>query len=128
MNRNFNRAVLLIIILSFTSLYSCSRGTGFNSAGWKTKDGITYPYRDNMYADLLKKHNLRGYTYKQVIKLLGDPDYDDTIDKKHFVYYEILTDFGTEIDPVYTKTLVIELDSGRNVKDYRIDEWRKTTD
>lgn len=125
MKLNLNRILLLIIILSLTSLYSCKNDTDFNSAAWKTKDGITYPYRDKIYGDLLKKHNIRGYTYKQVVKLLGDPDYDDTIDNRHYIYYEILTDFGSDIDPVYTKTLVIELDSSRKVKNYKVEEWRK---
>ena len=80
----------------------------------------SYPNRDNMLNDLIHNQKLKGLTYKQLIDKIGEPEKnagDITI-----VYYDILTDYGYDIDPVYIKTLDFKLDKDSIVSDFRVNE------
>jgi hypothetical protein len=74
-----------------------------------------------MANDLLKNHQLVGLNYNQVVELLGIPQFEDTAK----LSYEILMDYGRDIDPIHTKFLTLSMTKDSIVSSFAIDEWRK---
>lgn len=122
----------LFLILSITiGLISCASRIPFEKVKWeKNVDGF-YPYRNDMIDDLLMTHDFKGKSLNQVFEVLGE--HDGWCDHNmHELEYQVLVDYGSDIDPVHTKYLVFELnptdsliDSSTVVVNYRIDEWKK---
>ena len=56
--------------------------------------------------------------------MIGLPDLKIT-GKNDTAYYDIITDYGHDIDPVYTKELIFRFDNDSLVIDYKIREWEK---
>jgi uncharacterized lipoprotein YehR (DUF1307 family) len=110
----------LILVVSLTA---CQPKLKFDKALWNNKSDMEYPYRDAMLDDLLKQHHLRGLTYKELTTKIGEPV--RALDNVGDAYYEIITDYGSDIDPVYTKILSIKLNKDSIVTDYKVEEWRK---
>ena len=74
-----------------------------------------------MLNDLMNHHRLKGLTYKQLIDLLGEPEkYSD--EAANTATYNILTDYGKDIDPVYIKNLEVKFSSDSIVTDGNINE------
>jgi len=118
--------VLLITAAFAVIIIGCkphSREIKFNRAQWDDGDIEIYPYRDAMLNDLLTTYHLKGMNYKQLTKLLGEPQRweDDNIDSP---YYNIITDYGDDIDPVYTKTLIIYLNKDSIITNYKVQEQK----
>lgn len=113
---------LVVIIVSGCSAHS--QQLKFNRTQWDDGDIEIYPYRDAMLSDLLTNYHLKGMSYKQLTKLLGEPQRweNANIDSP---YYNIDTDYGQDIDPVYTKTLTIYLNKDSVVTGYKVEEWHK---
>ena len=106
------------IILILTT--SCQQR--FNSEKWKIEEDLrTYPFRDGMVADIIEDKTFIGLQYHQVIDSLGIPSGIE----KNKVYYSIEIDYGTDIDPVYTKDLVLTIDEDSVVTEIKIEEWKK---
>lgn len=122
--KNKTTKTVLIFLLSI-SLTSCDRNERFDKAKWQEQGDLrTYPHRKSMLNDLTKNHKLTGLSYRQLINLIGEPEnYGDK--EKDIVYYEIETDYGFDIDPVYTKTLQIKLTKDSTVESFAIKEWKK---
>ncbi len=127
--KNMNR---LILILSFTiGLISCDSTIPFEKANWEKHVDAFYPYRNSMINDLLGTNDFNGKSLKEVFEVLGK--HDDWCDHNmHELKYQVLVDYGSDIDPVHTKYLVFELnpmdsliDSNTVIVNYRIDEWKK---
>lgn len=94
----------------------------FDKEKWRDGDAGIYPYRDAMLNDLLS-HPVKGMTYKELTELVGEPNRSDAnVDSP---YYDIITDYGSDIDPVYCKTLTIYLNKDSVITGYRVDEWKK---
>jgi hypothetical protein len=111
--------LLFGILLNF----SCERKLKFDKAKWNDKYDLEYPYREVMLEDLVKHHHLIGLTYKQLTTQIGEPArYDSNLDNP---YYNIIIDYGWDIDPVYTKVLRIQLNKDSVVAGYKVEEWRK---
>ncbi|WCT11539.1 hypothetical protein [Mucilaginibacter jinjuensis] len=100
----------------------CQPNLKFNKSEWSYKEDWDYPYRDEMLNDLTKNHKLKGLTFHQLIDSLGQPQADGT---DNSFFYETLIDFGSDIDPVHTKSLVIHLNKDSVVSGFEIKEWRK---
>ena len=84
--------------------YSCQVNEKFDKNEWQIEETGFYPNRSKMLNDLLKNHQLRGLSYKQLIDSLGNPEnYSDA--EPNTVYYNIVTEYG-QIDPVYIKYLI----------------------
>ena len=115
----------LIITLTFFILSACDTDTRtFNSKDWKTQMDGTYPYREFMVSDLLKNHLDTGMKYEKVIDILGDPVWNkDSLSNK--IWYEILIDYGFDIDPVSGEDLVLTFNQDSTLRDYKINEWKK---
>jgi predicted nucleic acid-binding protein len=111
----------LFILLMAALLWSCNQSMNFDSAKWKMKEDIEYPFRNKMVGDLTKNHKLVGLRYSQVVELLGDPQYQDS----SRISYQVLHDYGSDIDPIHTKYLNLALSIDSIVTSFKVDEWRK---
>lgn len=115
----------LNIILLFLLLTACDKDRKFEKTLWLNQSDVRqYPYRNNMCEDLVKNHKLRGLSYKQLVNLIGEPE-KTIIDEPNSIYYEILTEYGSDIDPIKTKTLIFKLNSDSTILDFKIEEWKK---
>lgn len=101
-------------------LFSCNNNK-FDKIKWSTKNDMSYPFRNSMLKDLTTHHKLVGLKYDQLVNLLGRPNFkDDT----SFAYI-VVEDYGSDIDPVYTKILDFTLSKDSVVKSFKVDEWKK---
>ena len=116
MMKNF---VILFVVL-LLGLNSCTKEIPFEKEKWLIKEDFEYPYREKMITDLLDKHNLKGFSYQQIVDLLGEPD--KTMPST--VTYPIRQDYGTDIDPIYSKYLEFRLDQDSVVIDFKLKEHR----
>lgn len=105
-------------------LTSCNSDIKFEKEKWLEFGDIEYPYRKSMLHDLTTNYKLKGLSYKQLIDLIGVQK-KNLIGDSNEIYYEILTEYGWNIDPVHGITLAFKLDKDSIVTDYRIDEWKK---
>lgn len=114
-------AIKLIAIVYMLPFLGCENHYKFDRDKWKYWNAWDYPYRDEMTWDLINHHQLKGLTYRQLVDSLGEPkQYSDT---KEF-YYDILVDYGSDIDPVHTKDLIIHINKDSVVTGFTLDEWR----
>jgi len=89
---------------------------------WDDRDqGFGYPKRKFMLNDLIENHQIKGLTYKQMVDSIGEPNIDPGSYK---AYYNIILNYGWDIDPVYTKDLVIQLDRDSVVTGFKVKEWK----
>ena len=115
----------IIIFLASIFLTSCNSNQKFDKAKWQEQgDCRIYEHRKSMLNDLTKNYKINGLSYRQLINLIGEPD-NDSSDEKDILYYTIETDYGSDIDPVYAKTLQINLTKDSTVKSFIINEWKK---
>jgi len=100
--------------------FSCSfNNQKFNTQRWNLKDDIGhYSYRESMLDDLLENHKIKGLSITELEKFLGEIKIDEP--NKNEIYFNIVTDFGFDIDPFYRKDLILELDKNSIVKVYKI--------
>lgn len=105
------------------SLTACQPKLKFNKAKRNCKSDTEYPYREAMLDDLLKRYLLKGLIYKELAIKIGEPI--RALDNLEYAYYNIITDYGPDIDPVYTKILSIRLNKDSVVTDLKVEEWNK---
>lgn len=74
-----------------------------------------------MIKDLTTNHKLIGLSYAQLISYLGDPDGKET----NSVVYTIAIDYGSDIDPVYSKKLEFSYSKDSTITSFKILEWKK---
>ncbi len=60
-----------------------------------------------MLNNLMNRHKLKGLTCKQFIDLLGEPE-NYTDEEPNTATYNIVTNYGGNIDPVYIKNLEVK--------------------
>jgi len=106
-------------ILFFCILIFVSCNLKFEKEKWNTKSDIFYDYREKMVKDLMKNHLKKGMTYNEVIELLGT----DEISQNNTISYEIMVDFGWNIDPQRGKILYIEFTNDSIVKEFWLEKW-----
>lgn len=117
-------AKVFIAILFIVTLSPCQTKQKFDKAKWaEVADLMTFPNRKYMIDDLVQNYRLKGMTYQKLIELLDKPQ--KKLDSTFRVYYDIDVDYGTDIDPVYTKILSIEFDKDTVVRHFEVQEWRK---
>jgi len=73
-----------------------------------------------MLDDLVSNHKLVGLSYAQLIKYLGKPDAKE--DK--LVIYHLIIDYGNDIDPTYTKNLVLTYSKDSVITSLKVVEHR----
>jgi len=115
---------LTILLWLILGTYACNNAK-FEKTGWEYQDepGM-YPNREKMLKDLTDHYKLKGLTYRELIEKIG-PDENYKSGYGTCIFYSIVTDFGRDIDPVYTKNLVFNLNKDSVVVDYEIKEWKK---
>lgn len=116
----------LTILTFIFSLFFASCGVEqkkFDKNTWNDMDDIMYANRESMISDLMENHLRQGMTYKEVVELLGKPENYANI-KSNTIGYEIMVDYGWDIDPVKGKTLYIELTKDSTVNDFKLEEWK----
>ena len=118
MNKSSFFFLLVVILL----LSACTQQKPFDKRKWQERGDLgLYPNRNSMLKDLTTHHRLKGISYKQLIDLLGEPEgFSET--KPITAYYNIVTDYGMNIDPVYLKNLIINLNADSVVSSYGIEE------
>ena len=98
----------IIIFISFI-LTSCNTDTKFDKNQWLQQDDLgQFTYRKNMIKDLTTNHKLVGLSYKQLIDFIGQPA-KNFENKKDEISYPINVGYGRDIDPVFTKTLILKI-------------------
>ena len=106
-------------------LTACKGDMKFSKTGWSKEEDLGYyPFRDKMLKDLTINYKIKGLSYRQIINLLGKPE-DNMYNDSCSIYYNIIEDYGHDIDPVYVKTLEIKFDRDSLVKDFNIKVWKK---
>ena len=77
-----------------------------------------------MLQDIVENKRLIGLKYQTVIDSLGQPE--NYVDKKEKeLWYPVTVDYGTDIDPVYTKHLTLTMNNDSTVEMVEIREWKK---
>lgn len=113
-----------ISALFIVALCSCQTQKKFDKEKWaEVADLMTFPNRKSMVDDLTKNIPLKGKSYKDIVSLLGQPQH--SLDSTMNIGYEIYEDYGSDIDPIYTQTLVLHFDKDSTVKSFEIKEWKK---
>lgn len=112
------QVMILVIFIA-----SCTQDINFEKTKWAERTDPIYPsaYRSQMLKDLTTKHKLVGLSYSQLIKYLGDPDKE----KINSVAYTIAIDYGSDIDPVYSKDLEFSYSKDSIITSFKILEWKK---
>lgn len=118
-----------LILLSFC-LNSCDRSIPFEKNDWQKKFDGDYPNHDAMVQDLLNHHKLIGLTTRAVTELLGEEDRIELVERpkaegRNYMTYQVLEDFGGDIDPVHTKHLVLEFNEDSVVTKVDLLEWKR---
>lgn len=111
---------LLITVL----LSSCQAKQKFDKMRWaEVADLMTFPNRESMIDELTNNFQLKGKNYNEIIELLGQPQGKGENDLQ--IFYDIDVDYGSDIDPIYTKTLNFQFDKDSIVKTFEVKEWKK---
>ena len=115
----------LIIIFCICFFGSCgTEQLEFEKSKWNESVDGFYKYRESMSKDLMETHLKKGMTYQQLTDLIGKPENFANLEP-NTIGYTLMEDYGWDIDPVETKTLMIELTTDSLVKDYKIEHWKK---
>lgn len=78
-----------------------------------------FPNRKSMLDDVIKNHAIKGRSYRQIVELLGEEE-----SEANKLYYNIITDYGWDIDPIYLKSLVITFDKDSIATGFEIKECK----
>ncbi|WP_269240606.1 hypothetical protein [Flavobacterium limnophilum] len=61
--------------------------------------------------------------YKELIEMLGNPENYENL-KPNTIAYEIMTDYGSNIDPVEGKDLYMILNKDSTLIDFKLKHWK----
>jgi hypothetical protein len=74
-----------------------------------------------MVDDIIESKRFIGLNSIQIVDSLGQPNATENGQ----LFYSITTEYGTDIDPIYTKDLVVTFDKDSVVTEMTIREWKK---
>lgn len=114
------------LYLIFLSIFftSCSKEILFNKENWNNGYDGFYNHREFMIEDLQKNYLKSKMHYNDVIKLLGtNGEYHDSTDIQ--LNYEIFVYYGWDINPVETKSLIINFLPDSTYISSEISHWKK---
>ena len=101
----------------------CKRQIPFDKESWNTINDIDYNHREFMVEDIQRNYLKSKMHYKDVVKLLGtNGEYHDSTDMQ--LYYEIFVDYGWDIDPVETKSQIINFLPDSTYVSSGISHWK----
>jgi len=115
------RFAVWLLFLCF--LGSCANQIKFDKNKWQPNGETEQPpyYRREMLNDLLTNYKLVGKQYANIISLLGIPSFKDSCN----FGYNVIVDYGSDIDPIYTKTLDFVFSKDSIIISCKVNEWRK---
>jgi hypothetical protein len=121
------KIVLLVFGINLLLLLSsCETKLKFDKKIWCSYSDLgLHEERNKMVDDLLKNHQFNGMEVKDIQEFFGCIESIDTINKPFNIQYNAFTDYGWDIDPVHTKTLMIYLNNDLRVKSIKLLEWKK---
>ncbi|MGQ7944221.1 hypothetical protein [Flavobacterium sp. WC2509] len=114
----------LVIILIFVSCKQEQEEIKFNQSRWNTRNDIDYNHRELMIEDLSKNYLKPGMKFTETERLLGKNQLSEEKDSLQ-LRYEIYTDYGSDIAPIETKTLIVSFNSDSTLTSIRVDHWEK---
>lgn len=115
---------LTFFFFSILICSSCQTKQKFDKLKWRESgDMMTFPNRKYMIDDVVKKHELKGKRYNEIVELLDKPQHE--LDTTMQIIYDVDIDYGFDIDPVYIKRLSIDFDMDTIAKHFEITEWKK---
>lgn len=110
----------ITITILFLTIISCTYYEQFSREAWNTKEDFLYPKRMKVVDDLIKNYLKTSMCEDEILNLLGSPSTPNINIDADKVYFELQTKYGNDIDPIWTKYLVIQLDSNRCYKESEI--------
>jgi hypothetical protein len=115
------RLATMALIPALALLPSCNRELNFDRTKWNVQSDPAFPpeYRKQMLTDLTTHYPLKGMRYPALVQLLGEPDVSDSSG----VGYKIVTQYGHDIDPIYTKNLEFTFSKDSVVRSFQVLEW-----
>jgi len=113
----------LIVTVILCGCTNSSKEIAFEKGKWSEQKDPAFPppYRSMMTKDLTTNYKLKGLKYSQLIDLLGIPDDKDS----STMSYKIIVEFGSDIDPIYTKNLDFSFSKDSTITSFKFEEWRK---
>ncbi len=116
---------LIFLVAFLICICSCKpTDIAFDKKLWKDSVDGFYEHREKMITDLMENRLSNGMTYQSVIDLLGNPENYANLDS-NTIGYEVFVDYGWDIDPVETKTLMIKFSSDSVITDLKLEHWKK---
>lgn len=115
------KSICWILLLSFCS---CNHQIPFDKEKWAQRIDGFYMHREKMIDDVMDNHLKVGMRYIEIEKRLGKPNHFLNA-KDNKIVYEILIDYGWDIDPVEEKNLFIFLSEDSTLVDAHVDHWEK---
>ncbi|CAL65839.1 hypothetical protein [Christiangramia forsetii] len=114
----------IFFLIIITQLSSCGvKEMEFDKSKWNERFDGFYEYRENMIQDLMENHLKKGMKLRKVVELLGEPgNYQN--EETNEITYEIMVDYGWNIDPMEVKELYVEFDKDSIVTDFRLEHWK----
>lgn len=115
----------IYICILLTILTSCKNELAFDSEKWNEQTDVgIYPNRELMLRDIIENKKLIGFTYKAIFDSLGQPEnYSNR--RMNEIWYSVTVNYGIDIDPVYSKDLLLTFGKDSTVYKVEIREWRK---
>jgi len=96
----------------------------FRQNEWNEKGDLnSYPKRPKLIQGMLDNLKFEGQALSSLQKILGQPD----IKSENKISYKIEENYGSDIDPVYSKYLDIIFDKDSIVKTKTLVEWKKNS-
>ncbi len=89
----------------------------FDKTKWRTKEGLDYPYRDQMLKKIVYNDTVRALNKDEILDLLGEPDRRND----GYIYY-MISQRRLGFWPLHTKTLVIKLSGDSTIDWIKIHE------
>jgi len=91
--------------------------TTFDKTKWRVKEGLNYPYRDQMLNSIAYNDTVRALNKDEILDLLGAPDRRND----GYLYY-MISQRHLGFWPLHTKTLVIKLSEDSTIDWIKIHE------
>eukprot|EP01133_Synstelium_polycarpum_P009293 gene9293-10898_t len=112
-----NQETFILILLA-----SCTGKVKFDKNKWDESIDPAFPsdFRDKMLPDLITNHKLIGLTCAQLVEKLGQPNNKEN----NTMSYNIIVDYGYDIDPVHVKHLTFSYSKDSLIRSYKITEWK----
>lgn len=117
------RTKILILISSLLTISCGKNEIKFNELTWNERDDMFYKNRELMVNDLMENQLHKGMKYKELLEMLGNPENYENL-KPNTIAYEIMVDYGSDIDPVEGKDLYMIFNKDSTLIDFKLKHWK----